>query len=788
MLEPHIHVNTENLSALKMHHILKMLGVQNNKFMLTVYDEGLMYINPFDKNLSPEWQRRVHAEIVRNYWYFLREIVRINIPGGTTHFQFNRGNLALSWLMQNNINLYIEIPRQTFKTGTVAARVAYVWAFGSKNSKTSFMANTQRTVRDNLDRVKSVLKNLPWYLQMLDEKKDISNREALVSSSTNNKVVVYTPPAQGNETQAMNKARGSTEEFQWFDEAPHTSCIKIILLNSAPAWSKAKDFAQKSGVPFGRIITSTPGVLGTEEGDFIWETVLPQCIQFEERLFYDQPTVDSLKTLVYEQSQNDIVYVRFTYKQLGFGEEYFAKQCRDLQNDKEAIAREVLLMWARRSSDSPFTKEQLDRVYNNLTAPVGTITIRNTYVLKLFKKPDRTKKYLISSDCSGMLSNDYSSIVITDPQTFEVVGTLRSNARTLTSNTTSFTYAFIDIMRMFPEAIAAIERNNMGIAIIDNIMTLAPDLIDRMYSSDFEPEQKSVNESIPLSYNENINLLRKNNRVIAYGFATTKPRRDQMMSELLGIIINELYDVIHDNDIFVELNNIIRNSKGRIDHRLGQHDDLLFGWLIGLWVLCYSKVLSEKFEYPIGYIRPMSLADDGMKRIEESDIIGHPDQTIAEAVKIVQVNNPQYETDFRNIQLKWETPDLDTRMSRTNNMQSLVNPSISDIADVVFGSDESLLDIAETAPRFDIDIDDEIAEDKHQKYSEMSTAEKAAYQRQQFEELDRQVAKAKMTKAEAIEKARNVKKEKQLQERFKDALGNQISDSTLDTIINTFLG
>src|SRR5574344_1532858 len=97
-LTPHIHYNTKNISAVKTAYILSQLGVKNNKFILTLYDQGLANVDPYSENLSQEIQHRIHAEIVRNYWYFLREIVRIDVPGGKTRFDFQRGNTAISWL------------------------------------------------------------------------------------------------------------------------------------------------------------------------------------------------------------------------------------------------------------------------------------------------------------------------------------------------------------------------------------------------------------------------------------------------------------------------------------------------------------------------------------------------------------------------------------------------------------------------------------------------------------------------------------------------------------------
>ena len=55
-----------------------------------------------------------------NYWYFLREVVRIPDQGGTVgsgkRFKLHTGNLAMKNLIKININQYVEMPRQHGKT------------------------------------------------------------------------------------------------------------------------------------------------------------------------------------------------------------------------------------------------------------------------------------------------------------------------------------------------------------------------------------------------------------------------------------------------------------------------------------------------------------------------------------------------------------------------------------------------------------------------------------------------------------------------------------------------
>jgi len=597
---PIIHIHTKNLSFIKMYHILKDLGVINNKFFLILFDHDLQFIDPYDPDLTLEQKSKVIRECKRNYWYFIREVLLIDSPGGKARFNLHRGNLALAWSLLNNINTYCELPRQCTKSGTAASFYGWLYSFGTTNSKMSFTSRGEQSVKQNLKDVKAMLSNLPDYLNFIDLKKDIDNTERIEHKEFRNSIEINLPA--NSQEQSLNKGRGLRQPIQWFDEFPFTAYIKDAFLVSSSSWWESAQQAARNNAYYHRLTSSTPGILGTASGDWVHDVFLPQTAQFDESL-YDMP-INKVKEYVYSQSKNDFLYIRFYYQQLGKGQDYYLSQCRTLQNDREAIDREVNLRWSHRSAANPFKREQLDKIFENVKTPVGTLMIQEHYVLKFFRKPDYNKQYVISVDCSAMVAdnNDYSSIILTDPDDFGVVATLRTNQRTHRSNTTRFTYAIIDIAtKIFKNALLVVEKNNMGIAIIDNIITMRPDLEERMYSSRREPNTKDVDD-VEKSFD---------NRPV-YGFDTTNNTRSQMFSELIKLVVEELYDVIHDVDIYSEINSIVRNKKGKLEHKCGKHDDLLLAYLIGLWVLVYSKSL-HKYNFDVTRVRSMSIIDADKK-------------------------------------------------------------------------------------------------------------------------------------------------------------------------------
>ena len=109
---------TRNISFIQTSKDLKTLGVKNNKFFLKLYDPALKGVDPYSNLLSEEMMHRISIEIMRNPWYFLREVSRIPEEGGAVgpgsgmSFQLNRGNLASAWCFFNNIDHYLVLPRQ----------------------------------------------------------------------------------------------------------------------------------------------------------------------------------------------------------------------------------------------------------------------------------------------------------------------------------------------------------------------------------------------------------------------------------------------------------------------------------------------------------------------------------------------------------------------------------------------------------------------------------------------------------------------------------------------------
>jgi len=102
-------MSTTNQSFLDIHYYLRDTAVKNNKFMLILLDPDLAGVNPHDPRLNTLMQQKICRECINNYWYFLREVIRIPDSGGVgggAKYKLSRGNLALNFCMSLNLNVF----------------------------------------------------------------------------------------------------------------------------------------------------------------------------------------------------------------------------------------------------------------------------------------------------------------------------------------------------------------------------------------------------------------------------------------------------------------------------------------------------------------------------------------------------------------------------------------------------------------------------------------------------------------------------------------------------------
>lgn len=246
-LKVHYQYNTDNISFIKMYMTLKQMGINNNKFFLKIYDEEIANLDPFDEeNLTLDQKVRIKREIQRNPWYFLRQIVRIPVPGGTTRYEIHRGNLALTYCLLKNIDTIIELPRQNYKTQSLICLLEWIYDFSTKNSEMAFLHKKFEDSKMNLDRLRKIKNLLPSYLLPERGDRDVDNLATLRNSRGN---TILAKNSAVSEEQADLLGRGNTTPIAFYDEVAFIKYLQTIFTAAAPAQSQASLEAEERGKP-----------------------------------------------------------------------------------------------------------------------------------------------------------------------------------------------------------------------------------------------------------------------------------------------------------------------------------------------------------------------------------------------------------------------------------------------------------------------------------------------------------------------------------------------------------
>lgn len=572
--------NTSNVSFLKMFKELKDMGIQNNKFFLALYDSKLLDVDPHDPNLSLEMQVRILKECRINVWYYLREVIRIPVPGGHTPYLLHRGNLAQTFCMNLNLNIIEILPRQHGKTIGAVSYYSWVYNYSTKNSNIVFSNKELGDSQLNIKRLTDIMELLPEYLKPHLNSKVDTNNVNLIRCIENNNTIKALSTAK-DKPNADKLGRGLTIPVCWFDEFAFLKFNDTIYESASPALTKASEEAQKRGAPYGKLITTTPNDLDSKEGKFCHK-ILTDALWFDET-WYDWDA-DKIREHVLEHSKNKFIRIEFTYKELGRDEKWLKEQIADLFGNMLKVKRELLLEWTYANNVSPFSEEQLSMIEQYVKEPLAKFFINEVYRFDIIEdmKNLRNKSWIVSVDVAAGLSEDSSAITVIDPATLKPVCEFNSN----TIGTTDLSIVIIHLIENYlPSAVVVVERNNAGIAVIDLLLrsSIASNLY---YETKKEKGQKKITDPKKKSTNSGTET-----RV--YGINTLKNSRDIMINEILFMMINERTDSLISKKIFAEIRSLIRTKRGKIEHGAGFHDDSLMSYLIGLYALIYGTNMNK---------------------------------------------------------------------------------------------------------------------------------------------------------------------------------------------------
>ena len=585
--------STTNQSFMKMHYLLKAKGIKNNKFFLLIYDAGLMGVNPRDPNLSREMKLRILRECMTNFWYFIREVLRIPEEGGAMgsgkRYELSRGNLAMNYMFVYNINQFVEFPRQHGKTVSALCWYLWVFNFGATNTKMIFANKKHDDSKANLRKMRDIRDSLPDYLKMdsvigNDGKQIKAPNTAETLQNPLNKNQIITLAGARTPSLAEGAGRGATVAIQYYDEFAFLPYNDIVYTAAAPAFSKASENAKKNGAPYGMLITTTPGDLTTREGQFAYK-VRNNATEWDE-LYYDL-SYDQLIQLVDSNPDSNFVHIRYTYQMLGNGAAYFDRMIKFLQKDWAKIRREVLLEWAKTSDNSPFNREDLDIIGAQVKEePKSKIRFGKAgqFIMKIWDEIPYGSTYplIIGVDVSSGIHKDSSAVTVIDSQTTKVVATFKSNFITM-PELADLLYQFVT--NYAKNAILNIENNGgFGSSVLQ--MLLRTSIKKNLY---YEIKDRIDEEQF-----DGVTVHKRAKKCKVYGSTSSKHKRDQLI-ELLHQRVQHHRDKFNSKEIYDELCTMVVKPNGKTEHADDAHDDLVFSYLWALYVFYHGEDLATRF-------------------------------------------------------------------------------------------------------------------------------------------------------------------------------------------------
>lgn len=608
-------MNTLNKSFLEMHYYLKARGIKNNKFHLLLYDRDLANVDPYDLSLPTYMKQKIFVECQRNFWYYVREVIRVQSQGGPyVRYRLDRGNLALNFCFTLNLNIYEEQPRQTGKTVGTNVWFSWVYNFGSRNANMIFLNKKHDDAKRNLNDLKNIIKALPSYLRFdqafgIDGKKlKATNTVQYLQHKINFNKIEALPMAR-NRTSAISLLRGRTVTNCWIDESAFFQYLEESLQNGMPALTTAFRNCKQNGAPHGLCLTSTPGFLTTEEGQYMFD-LKNKMTPFSE-LWYDF-SLQKLTETLNANEKSIFVYIRTTYQQLGLSEDWLKERIKEQNQKWTDIRREYLLEWATSSENCPFTQDELRNVERYVRNPIKQIYISN-FLFNIYSEINPREKTLIGVDVAAGYSKDSSAISVTESSTTKLVADFNCNyINPVDLGNVIYTL----VTNYLPNSLVTIERNGVGTGTLAQLMKSR--IRNNLY---YEIKERTIEERLGFGTKSN----KRKQITKVYGVDNSKDVRERLM-DLLTDRVRDHYDKFISPILLEELKNLELKKTGRIDHSANSHDDGLFSYLYSIYPLYYGKNVRENWHIDIPTLRT---ADDEAQEIFQ-------DYTATESIGIVK--------------------------------------------------------------------------------------------------------------------------------------------------------
>lgn len=588
-------LKTKNTSFVEFSALLKSMGVKNHLFMLTLMQPELQGVDPFSDKLTEEQKFKIRVECTFNPWYFIREIMRVpptagDIPGPLLA---NRGNISLWWSFLNHIDYFLVQIRQTGKSLNSDGITVWYQVFGARNARSNLFTKGD-LFKEHINRLKKLRGLLPKYLVRIT-KKDTDNQKEFTNLAQGNRMVVYIP--QKDEDAARNLGRGLTVPHNHADELAFLKNVHISLGVMLAGGGAAREEAERNGLPYGNIFTTTAGMLDTPEGKYAYN-LMSSGAEWDD-CFYDCSDREDLYDTVRNAGRGKdslLINGTFNHRQLGHTDAWLRKKIAESRQTGDEVRRDYMNEWTSGTLSNPLTKKLLRKIHESVKQPVWTERYeKEKYIVRWYIPESEVRQGIMGRevvmgiDTSNATGRDAITGVIVDNSTLEVIGVWTVND----SNLQHFSAWLARFIAKYPKMTVIGEAKSTWIGILDYLLLHLPlygvDPAKRLYSRIIDEKEGSPSEKRHFNdYRSDRDNYRQFRKEI--GFPTNGPLREMLYGPIIQEAAKRSGNNVRDKKLQQEISGLVTKNN-RIDHQEGGHDDHVISWLMCHWFLTYAKNL-----------------------------------------------------------------------------------------------------------------------------------------------------------------------------------------------------
>lgn len=659
---------TTNQSFVRLATVYRAMGIKNNAFMLALHNPDLQGLDPFDPNLSVHEMALVAVEAFENPWYYLREIARAPGMAGSdaVPVEGNRGNIALFWSFFNHIMTFLIQIRQTGKSFSTDTLMSYLMNIKCRDTQINLLTKDDDLRRKNIIRIKDIMSELPRYLQQRS-KDDANNTEEVTIKNMGNSYSTHVP--QASPKRAYNMGRGLTSPIFHIDEPPFQPNISIALPAALAAGGAAIDRAKAAGAPYGTILTTTAGKKDDKDGKYVYNLLSDSAVWTER--FFDAKNFQELEQMVRRNSRSGkfMVNITLNHKQLGKNDEWLKQKLEENLQTGDDANRDFFNLWTSGSQTHPLPLSTLEAITGSVTQPLHvSVSNPHGYVIRWYIPENEiaeymaTHKVVLGMDTSDASGGDDISLVMMDIETLDIIGIGTYNE----TNLIVFSEWVCSLLVTYKNLTAIIERRSTGSSLLDYLLLMLPQkgedpfrrLFNRVVHDYDESRDRFAEINQPIGRRPQDVYIRYKK---TFGFATSGAgvtSRTELYSGNLQNAAKRGGTRTRDKSLIDQIAGLVTRN-GRIDHEVGEHDDLVIGWLLCFWLMTQGKNLSF---YGIDPKRIMSLAGSKITESPEEALLKYEQQMIRDKIEEIYEQLTNTNDEFISKKLEHELSRLDKQL------------------------------------------------------------------------------------------------------------------------------